>query len=60
MMDIESTDNDAEREGAGPAEPPAGEREADPAANPGPRGNPDPDPERIDRDREDLERTGAN
>ena len=37
-----------------------GEREADPAENPEPRGNPEVDEERLQREREDLDRAGAN
>jgi hypothetical protein len=46
--------------GAGRGEPAAGDREVDPAENPGPRGNQEPDPERVDRERDDLDRAGAN
>ena len=38
----------------------APEREADPAENPPPRGNEEIDEERLERDLEDLDRTGAN
>lgn len=38
----------------------SGEREVDPAEAPGPRGNPEVDEERLERDREDLDRAGAN
>ena len=33
------------------------EHQVDPAENPGPRGNQEVDPERLDRDEEDLDRT---
>ena len=36
------------------------DHEVNPADNPGPRGNDDVDQDRLDRDREDLERAGAN
>jgi hypothetical protein len=36
------------------------EREVNPAESPGPRGNPEVDPERVERDHEDLDRAGAN
>ena len=36
------------------------DREVDPAQNPGPRGNQDVDPRRMDLGREDLDRLGAN
>jgi hypothetical protein len=38
----------------------SGEREVDPAEAPEPRDNPEVDEERLDRDREDLDRAGAN
>lgn len=38
----------------------ASDHEADPAENPGPRGNQDIDRERVGGDEEDLDRTGAN
>jgi hypothetical protein len=38
----------------------APEPEADPAENPPPRGNEEVDEERLERDLEDLDRTGAN
>ena len=34
--------------------------EANPAENPGPRGNQEVDPERVERGVEDLDRTGGN
>jgi hypothetical protein len=49
-----------EHEGSGPAEKPAGDHEVDPAENPGPRGNQEADADKVDRDREDMERAGAN
>jgi hypothetical protein len=49
-----------EHEGSGPAEEPAGDREVDPAANPGPRGNPDVDQDRLEKAEEDLERTESH
>jgi len=33
------------------------DHEVDPADDPGPRGNPEVDPERVDRGEEDLDRT---
>jgi hypothetical protein len=36
------------------------DRQVDPATNPGPRGNQDIDPRRMDLRREDLDRLGAN
>jgi hypothetical protein len=36
------------------------EREVDPAEDPPPRGNEEIDEERLERDREDLDRAGAN
>ena len=38
----------------------SGEREVNPAEAPEPRGNPEVDEERLERDREDLDRAGAN
>lgn len=38
----------------------ASDHEVNPADDPGPRGNQEPDPERVDRDEEDLDRVGAN
>jgi len=37
-----------------------GDREVDPAENPEPRGNPEPDPERVEQGKEELDRAGAN
>jgi hypothetical protein len=36
------------------------DRQVDPAKNPGPRGNQEVDPRRLDLGREDLDRLGAN
>ena len=36
------------------------DRKVDPAKNPGPRGNQEVDPRRVDLGREDLDRLGAN
>ena len=38
----------------------ASDHEVNPASNPGPRGNQEIDPERVDRGEEDLGRAGAN
>ena len=49
--------NPEEHESDNPAEPPAGDN---PPANTEPPGNPEPDSERVEREQEDLDRTGAN
>ena len=60
MNENEKTQDETPGDGAGPAEKRAGDREVNPADNPGPRGNDDVDPDRLENDREDLDRAGAN
>ena len=54
MSDNENTE---EQQSENPAAPPAGDN---PPENTEPPGNPEPDAERVERQREDLDRTGAN
>lgn len=60
MIENEKTQDETPGGGAGPAEERAGDREVNPADDPGPRGNNDIDHDRLESDREDIERAGAN
>jgi hypothetical protein len=49
-----------EPERSSPPEEPAGDREVEPSENPGPRGNPERDPEKIEKVVEELDRISGN
>ena len=53
-------ENEEARKEAAASEEPAGDREVNPADDPGPRGNPESDPDRVEKGLEDLERSGSN
>jgi hypothetical protein len=57
---MDETENRPSEPGEEQASGDEASREADPASGPGPRGNPEADPERVERDEEDLNRVAGN